>query len=798
MRKITLLMTLFCMLVGTVFAQAQPQTGKYYRIKDNTSGKYLTIRSYDVNSGGAYGTVPVLVEDTYNHDQVWELEAVDTENNQYKLHSLSGYYLQCRAWNCDALSNGGSTITIEKENVSAEEYILTYDHGGDKGVCYFKVEEVSADNGTAHPFCDAGSSAKATWIFEEVDVVNITYIGSYNEVKRFEEVHKAIVGENYPALQQELPYGIDATQIPNGNVSQAETIQLTLTDNLPFKAATTFDDIEHWYYVKMHTNTDYTKYIDYPTGNSYIEWVNSSVNFGDVDSYLWAFIGNPYDGFLIVNKNAGLDKAVVSTGTGDATMDTGGTRFEYSASSVSGNNLFCMKYPGGDYLNAQSGRVKHWSANDPGSTFMLEEADVTGVTELTAELAAAKVWQSAIGKKVGNISETSASSLNTAISNAEKAITAKDGCFNCIVDLRTAISELETIQPGTSAYYRIVSACDNNNDSRAGQRIYVDNIGEMHFAAVDASVTTPLGSVFRFDAADNGKFYIYSVERGTYLQDVTYGGRALATETNKSSAKAVTITNMGYENRVSLRPDGQNMIHAQASGAKIVGWDNNDYNQASAWKLEEVEDITSVERNVTISAAGWSTLCLGYNATIPAGVEAYAVSSVEGNVANLELVTDVLPAKCPVLIKGEAAPHNFAFTTSTAEAPAVNELRGTILNTYVAPEANTTAYVLANGDNGVGMYVAALNKTENGSNPAEGETGTHFLNNANKAYLPVQTTEENTARSLVFSFGGEETAIKDINGVENSGKTVIYDLSGRRVQKLGKGLYIVNGKKVVM
>jgi hypothetical protein len=64
---------------------------------------------------------------------------------------------------------------------------------------------------------------------------------------------------------------------------------------------------------------------------------------------------------------------------------------------------------------------------------------------------------------------------------------------------------------------------------------------------------------------------------------------------------------------------------------------------------------------------------------------------------------------------------------------------------------------------------------------------------SNKAYLQVPGVSG--ARSIVLDFGGETGILETENGdvkTENC-----YDLSGRRVQKALKGVYIVNGKKVV-
>ena len=80
----------------------------------------------------------------------------------------------------------------------------------------------------------------------------------------------------------------------------------------------------------------------------------------------------------------------------------------------------------------------------------------------------------------------------------------------------------------------------------------------------------------------------------------------------------------------------------------------------------------------------------------------------------------------------------------------------------------------------IGFYAAKL-------------TNDKFQNNAGKAYLPASAVTAG-ARFLSFDFG-TETAIESVESVENN--AVVYDLSGRRVQKAQKGLYIVNGAKVI-
>ena len=73
--------------------------------------------------------------------------------------------------------------------------------------------------------------------------------------------------------------------------------------------------------------------------------------------------------------------------------------------------------------------------------------------------------------------------------------------------------------------------------------------------------------------------------------------------------------------------------------------------------------------------------------------------------------------------------------------------------------------------------------------------GAAFAIGANKAYLAVPASVAG-ARSG-FAFDDETTGISNVNVNLNDNENC-YDLQGRKVSKLGKGLYIVNGKKVVI
>ncbi len=198
--------------------------------------------------------------------------------------------------------------------------------------------------------------------------------------------------------------------------------------------------------------------------------------------------------------------------------------------------------------------------------------------------------------------------------------------------------------------------------------------------------------------------------------------------------------------------------------------------------------------SLEVGEAGYATLMLGYNAQIPDGVTCYK-ANVDGNRAVLTEIADNvagrIDANTPVLVKADES-GEYVFEPSEdgsrqinplneIDTNAGNELLGTLSTKSITP-AGTTCYVLAKPEEQeVGFYRAAL-------------TDGSFLNNANKAYLPVIAGAG--ARFLSFDFG-TETAIEGVEGENGNVKTEIYDLAGRRVKAAQKGLYIVNGKVVI-
>ena len=238
---------------------------------------------------------------------------------------------------------------------------------------------------------------------------------------------------------------------------------------------------------------------------------------------------------------------------------------------------------------------------------------------------------------------------------------------------------------------------------------------------------------------------------------------------------------------------GANYIYG--SGSDLDSGSNPDDRSGYNWWLEEVNSIP-----VTITSAEYATFYAPCNVTLPSGLTAYYVSKTGNGYATLtEIEGDVVvvPANTGVLLYADVEePTTYDLTIGGNATEVTSLLTGTVASAYVEEDS----YVLSKQTEGVGFYKALKNFYNNNGTWTKDtdntDKGTHFLNNGFKAYLPANAVTTADARFLVFDFGGTETAIEGIEA-DNTADAVVYDLAGRRVQNAQKGLYIVNGKKVV-
>ena len=296
-------------------------------------------------------------------------------------------------------------------------------------------------------------------------------------------------------------------------------------------------------------------------------------------------------------------------------------------------------------------------------------------------------------------------------------------------------------------------------------------------------------SVWQFEKNDDGSFKLYNVNNGQYLKELCWTVPSiLSDEACKIEISSSKVEGNGYV----LIKGNENQMHAQLGGENAVVYYNEGTGlNKSAWEIKEFEGTLS--HTLAVGTAGYATLMLGYNTTIPAiDGEGYGVFTavVNGDWATLTKVEGVLPANTAVIVKAPAGDYVFDYTTETATADD-NDLRGTLYNKNMTD----AAYVLGIVDNEVGLYTAANNVSTDTSNDDPEVTYEAWLNNANKAYLPKSAG--NNVSFYGFRFDDEETTA--IENVEIVNENVIYDLSGRRVETItAPGIYVVNGRKMLV
>ena len=283
------------------------------------------------------------------------------------------------------------------------------------------------------------------------------------------------------------------------------------------------------------------------------------------------------------------------------------------------------------------------------------------------------------------------------------------------------------------------------------------------------------------------------VNKATKRAIVSTSGNAILGDAANATAFIPAVSNGNINNGwFCLKYPESNYLNAQGDQSKGEGkvgsYDKAD-NGSSFFITEDTEYTVSINEK-----AGFGTYYSDYKLTIPNTVTAYVVSGTESNYANLEEVTGVIPAKTAIILEG-GGEHKFKTSAAAPIEISSNLLRGTSTKTLIQAETNFTYYVLAmpEGATSAGLYKAKVNKDKDGKDGT-----THFYNNANKVYLPVETPGQ-AAPALVMRFGrGQGTTEIELPTANGQQPTAVYDLQGRRVLNPTKGMYIVNGKKVVI
>lgn len=371
----------------------------------------------------------------------------------------------------------------------------------------------------------------------------------------------------------------------------------------------------------------------------------------------------------------------------------------------------------------------------------------------------------------------------------------------------TATCTVNIVDPDQPVYSDVITAADLKGEANS----YKDFSG----------VTKTSGAVYAGNSANkNGSIQLRSDKSNSGIVATTSGGRIsqIIITWDNSTANARQIDVYGntnpYTSAAELYETSGNTNQGELIGSlakgettltiegnyPYVGIRSNDgalYIKDITFVWEKVSEPTT--GSFSITDAGFATYYTDKAFVMPENVQGGIVTKANNETSQLTVSYNyqpgtVVPAKTPIVLKGEKGDYTVNYTTSEETAPAGNMLYGADNvdadgMTFVEG-TNVKYYKLALGNDGkCGFYWGAAD-------------GAAFEYTANRAFLAIDITDASQAPEG-FSLDGDggTTGIDGVmNGNDNSQKiyTVTGVYAGKSLDKLPKGIYIVGGKKVAV
>ena len=218
----------------------------------------------------------------------------------------------------------------------------------------------------------------------------------------------------------------------------------------------------------------------------------------------------------------------------------------------------------------------------------------------------------------------------------------------------------------------------------------------------------------------------------------------------------------------------------------------------SGWEISNVliEKRAMSTIQIQVSAAGYATYFNNKAWVVPENMEAGIVTGVNDHILGVDWIYvtgKVVPANTAVLIKAPEQEYTCSLSSDKVAVPTGNLLKGTLENAMTEGE-NCVFYKLAYDQQGenLGFYWGA-------------ENGAAFMNQAYKAYLALPQAQASEINGFLIDTDGGTTGVTDIQA--KNIKVDVYTLGGVLIRQqveavhaldgLQKGIYIVNGKKII-
>lgn len=723
------------------------------------------------------------------NDSQYQFALLKNTSGSYYLYSISASKFVNKTGD---LVNSPADPILFKDGNATGTFVIYFDAshyiniGGDNQLAINNWS--TADGGNSYTITPVAEFSPSEELLNSINTVDVTVnfiVGekTYSSANKRFTLNTAINAETFTTDLNGTYLTYASTNVETVT-AETTTINVTCTAQpLPFIISENFENAK-WYMVNMHSNEK--NYMWTATNTNGTNPTLTVVDKGSVykettapdDTRLWCFVGDVC-GFKIYNKAVGSAYTMNKTSDGDNAVSWGeaGSGTLYHLQKTASNaitNGFCFLPIGHSYyLNHRVENIQGWTSRDEGSTCKIFTPDAF-LLNYAADITAGPA--NSLGTAQYFNAEGKFENFNSAIAAANANhfdATATANLATILTDYASsddnATTNAATITSGS--YYRLMN-CKYKNYMTSGLDGTTNTLWG-GLSATDAPGTA--GTIVKITAdEDNYKMSAQGLEFG---QITDYDARL-----NLTGGGLFTINNTGNKftfmdvSTCDPAPSAPSYRAInQTSDNRILGWETSD--DATKWY---VIPATTLDLTLnTVEGKSYATTYLPFDVTLPDNVKAYIVTAAEDGKATVSEVTDI-PANQGVVLVSETAAAKATLTLGTASANCTgNKLSGTNPRITISEKNDYYIFGKGKGDDGVGFY------HPNSTTLKE-----------NRAYLPASAvTASGSVNGFKLDFGGVNTGIEAVIQADEANATY-YDLSGRRVIRPAKGIYVKNGRKV--
>ena len=387
---------------------------------------------------------------------------------------------------------------------------------------------------------------------------------------------------------------------------------------------------------------------------------------------------------------------------------------------------------------------------------------------------------------------TAIPTIHYTIGGGDEKTVANGGTINDITGDIVAWAEAEGYTPSSQTSIPYVKAFETAGIWNYNLNSYPSTYAITSIAnAIDEETTSDINGVTMYNLK-NIDYPNLFVENSSGWLLRNQSSSAFKAQSGKAWIAFANVTTDNVIHINARRDNGGSAISNVTSGTIAYSYNNVDYyitpseNGAVSVQFNtgvSVNDceVTTTKLYATVSNVGFATYSPSSNVAVPENVKVYTVTvNAEQTAVTLNPVAagSVVAAGTGYVIEATEGTYPFAVSNEAVSVIGDNALK--VSDGSVTVAAGDNIYVLAQRSNGnVGFSKVAANVTIP----------------AGKAYLQLSSGGE--AKASFLSFGGV-TAIESVEANGKAGNNEYYTLQGVRTTAPVKGLYIVNGKKVVV